>query len=104
MRVVLNCPYEQRNQAKALGARWDPAIKKWYVDDPKDLAPFAQWLPDDVAAFVQQQGADAATRTPSRKAPARRQSTAPAAPAPAPLAPWPPAGAETGADDGPPWD
>jgi hypothetical protein len=103
MRVLLNCPYEQRNQAKALGARWDPAIKKWYVDDPQDLAPFAQWLSEDATAFVKKQGADAVASPPSRRPPqARRQGTPPAAPALAPLESWPPAG--TSADEGPPWD
>jgi hypothetical protein len=44
MRINLNCPYEDKDRAKALGARWDVARKVWYVIDPQDLQPFAQWI------------------------------------------------------------
>jgi len=44
MRINIACPYEQRHEAKQLGARWDPAGKTWYVVDPEDLRPFAKWL------------------------------------------------------------
>ncbi|WP_156901978.1 DUF5710 domain-containing protein [Azohydromonas australica] len=108
MKVILDCPFEQRNQAKALGARWDPAIKKWYVMDPPDLAPFAPWLPGDAADFV---GRPVAGETKAAPKPAqstakmphqpRRQSAPP--PALPVLSPWPPAQAATD-DDGPPWD
>ena len=109
MKVILDCPYEQRNQAKALGARWDPAIKKWYVMDPPDLAPFASWLPGNVADFVKQPSAgvpnaaprparSAASRTPQQP---RRQSPPP--PASPVLPPWPSSQAAAD-DDGPPWD
>jgi hypothetical protein len=39
----LNVPYAEKDAAKALGARWDAANKKWYVPSDKDLAPFAKW-------------------------------------------------------------
>jgi hypothetical protein len=42
-KTYLNVPYAQKDAAKALGARWDPANKKWYVPAGKDLALFAQW-------------------------------------------------------------
>ncbi|WP_043458838.1 DUF5710 domain-containing protein [Azohydromonas australica] len=109
MKVILDCPFEQRNQVKALGARWDPAIKKWYVVDPPDLAPFAPWLPGDVADFVDRPvaGETKATPKPARSAASkkpqqpRRQSAPP--PALPVLSPWLPAQAATD-DDGPPWD
>ena len=44
MRINLQCPYADKDQAKSLGARWDPEKKTWYVVDPQDLAPFAKWL------------------------------------------------------------
>ncbi len=31
VRQYLNVPYEEREQAKAMGAKWDPERKKWYV-------------------------------------------------------------------------
>jgi hypothetical protein len=108
MKLILDCPYEQRNQAKALGARWDPALKKWYVIDPPDLAPFAPWLPTDAAEFIGRQneaagtGAPAHPKAPKKTSPPQRQSRAPAQTAPSPLAPWPVSGST--ADDEPPWD
>jgi len=48
-KIYLNVPYAQKDAAKALGARWDPATKKWYVPAGKDMAPFAHWLSDVTA-------------------------------------------------------
>jgi hypothetical protein len=45
MRINLVAPFAEKDQVKALGARWDPARKCWYIQDVKDLAPFARWLP-----------------------------------------------------------
>lgn len=44
-RQYLNVPYRSKDQAKALGARFDGAVKQWYVEGAVDLAPFATWLP-----------------------------------------------------------
>jgi hypothetical protein len=44
MRINLTCPYSEKDQAKALGARWDNDKRTWYVIDPKDLMQFARWL------------------------------------------------------------
>ena len=44
MRTNLVVPFSEKDEAKALGARWDPAKKLWYVDKVPDLAPFARWL------------------------------------------------------------
>ena len=52
MRTNLNVPFAEKDEAKALGARWDPTRKCWYVQD-KDLAAFARW--------VREPGAPAAT-------------------------------------------
>jgi exodeoxyribonuclease VII large subunit len=41
----LSVPYREKNDAKALGARWDPESSKWYVPRGVDLAPFSRWLP-----------------------------------------------------------
>lgn len=51
MRVELNVPYNDKDKAKALGAKWDMSTRKWYVLSPEDLKPFAQWLSTDVKAF-----------------------------------------------------
>jgi hypothetical protein len=39
----LNVPYAEKDQAKALGARWDASRKKWYVPDNIDISAFAKW-------------------------------------------------------------
>lgn len=44
MRIWLKVPYEAKDQAKKLGARWDVARRTWYVDDPEDVKPFMQWI------------------------------------------------------------
>ncbi|RTL24352.1 MAG: hypothetical protein EKK49_21540 [Rhodocyclaceae bacterium] len=45
MRTNLKVPFAEKDEAKRLGARWDPANKTWYVKDVEDLAAFARWLP-----------------------------------------------------------
>jgi hypothetical protein len=42
---------------KALGARWDPAKKLWYITDVADLTPFMRWIPDMEAASEPAEGA-----------------------------------------------
>lgn len=39
--TFLDVPFKEKDEAKALGARWDGGAKKWYVPDGKDLALFA---------------------------------------------------------------
>jgi hypothetical protein len=46
MRVDLNVPFADKEQAKALGARWDPARKKWYAEDAERLEPLMKWMPE----------------------------------------------------------
>lgn len=45
MRVNLNVPYAEKDRAKRLGARWDPALRVWYVVDMQNLFPFLKWMP-----------------------------------------------------------
>lgn len=44
-RVDLSVPYSQKDEAKSLGARWDPQDKVWYVPDGAEVGPLARWLP-----------------------------------------------------------
>ena len=37
---ILKVPYAEKDQAKALGARWNNERKSWYVPDGQDAAPF----------------------------------------------------------------
>lgn len=43
--IDLEVPYQEKELAKALGARWDARRKVWYVINLDDLTPFAKWLP-----------------------------------------------------------
>ena len=45
MRTYLQVPYREKDQAKALGAWWDPDRRSWYVPEGREVAPFARWLP-----------------------------------------------------------
>lgn len=42
-RVDLTVPFQDKDHAKALGARWDPERKVWYVPDGMGRAPFLKW-------------------------------------------------------------
>jgi len=45
MRINLNCPYAEKDEAKALGAKWDADRKVWYIQGVEDLTPFSKWIP-----------------------------------------------------------
>lgn len=40
MSLLLDVPYSEKDEAKKLGARWNPELKKWYVEDKKNYAKF----------------------------------------------------------------
>ena len=42
-KIYLNVPFAQKDEAKALGARWDAVQKKWYAPADKDITLFAKW-------------------------------------------------------------
>ena len=44
-RQYLNVPFRQKDSVKALGARFDGAQKRWYVEGDRDLGEFREWLP-----------------------------------------------------------
>lgn len=47
MAVYLDVPFEEKDEAKALGARWDRDAKRWFVPNDKDAAPFLKWMPPE---------------------------------------------------------
>ena len=67
MRHDLKVPFADKDAAKKLGARWDAALKIWYVADKVDMAPFAKWSPSphdaSSSAPVSQKTAPARTET-----------------------------------------
>jgi hypothetical protein len=42
-KIYLNVPFAQKDEAKALGARWDAIKKKWFVPADKDIVLFVRW-------------------------------------------------------------
>lgn len=45
MSLYLNVPYDEKEEAKALGAKWNPYVKKWYVNCSYDaINKYSKWL------------------------------------------------------------
>lgn len=49
-RQYLNVPYRSKDAAKALGARFDGTVKRWYVEAGIDLVAFGAWVPGTASA------------------------------------------------------
>ncbi len=47
-KFYINCPYDEKELAKALGARWDKEVKKWYVPEGLDKNRFKRWGPKSI--------------------------------------------------------
>jgi exodeoxyribonuclease VII large subunit len=54
-RTYLNVPFSEKDSAKGLGARWDPALRKWYVPPGQSLSRFARWLDSPPPAAVKEE-------------------------------------------------
>lgn len=46
-KTFIAVPYDERKDAKALGAKWDAENKSWYVEKGADLNKFKEWLVDE---------------------------------------------------------
>ena len=69
MRTNLKVTFSEKNEAKASGARWDGAMKTWYIVNQEDLTPFLKWLPE-AAGFSEKKAIAAlakATKKPEKK-------------------------------------
>lgn len=42
-KMLIEVPYKQKEEAKALGAKWDRQEQSWFVPPGIDPAPFAKW-------------------------------------------------------------
>jgi hypothetical protein len=42
-KIYIQVPYEEKDFAKALGARWDANKKSWYIYDSIDITLFKKW-------------------------------------------------------------
>jgi putative DNA primase/helicase len=60
-KALIAVPYKQKDEAKALGAKWDRQEQSWYVPRGVDVAPFARWMQGAVKTDL---GATPAPRLP----------------------------------------
>ena len=42
--ITLKVPFNEKDQAKSLGARWNAESKHWYVPIGVNAAPFEKWF------------------------------------------------------------
>ena len=53
MRLYLNIPYNEKEEAKFLGTKWNPKIKKWYIDAaPEEYVKFSKWILRDLEEAI----------------------------------------------------
>lgn len=45
-KTFINVPFKEKNEAKALGAKWDREAQSWYIPPGIDADPFAKWQPN----------------------------------------------------------
>ena len=45
-RIYLNCPFDDKEECKELGGRWDGDEKRWYITSEMDSEPFSKWIED----------------------------------------------------------
>jgi hypothetical protein len=68
MRLNLVTPFAEKDAVKALGAKWDPAKKLWYITDVAELTPYMRWIPNLEAASEPSGGAaKSAAKAPARQ-------------------------------------
>ena len=41
----LDCPYEDKDECKLKGGKWDNEARKWYVPQGIDRKKFTKWFP-----------------------------------------------------------
>lgn len=42
--LTLEVPFAEKDAAKALGARWNPEAKKWFVPEGVEQEKFTKWI------------------------------------------------------------
>jgi hypothetical protein len=43
-RIYLECPYSEKDLCKALGGRWDPKARQWFIPAGSNSQLFSRWL------------------------------------------------------------
>ena len=42
--TMLDCPYSDKDRVKALGAKWNGTLKRWYITEKMDKDLFRHWI------------------------------------------------------------
>ena len=59
--IALKVPFNEKDQAKSLGARWNAEAKHWYVPQGVDAAPFEKWFTNSPTSTPAQSASKTAT-------------------------------------------
>lgn len=43
-RINLHCTFQEKDQVKSLGAKWDNQNRTWFIVDIEDITPFMRWV------------------------------------------------------------
>lgn len=70
-KIWLDIPFAQKEEAKALGAKWDRQEKSWYIPSGVDAEPFSKWQEAAVTQPDNTQNPEQVT--PSKKVTEQRQ-------------------------------
>lgn len=62
-RINLRVPFSQKEEVRALGARWDATLRTWYVPEHVDPGGFARWRPAEATCNVRSASYFIATAT-----------------------------------------
>ena len=60
--INLKVPFNEKDQAKSLGARWNAEAKLWYVPQGVEAEPFEKWVSSALYAAPVQAAAKPATQ------------------------------------------
>lgn len=52
MAILLNVPFSEKDEAKKLGAWWNPELKKWYIKDRNEYIKLKKWISPRDSFFV----------------------------------------------------
>lgn len=44
MSILLNVPFAEKDEAKKLGAWWNPELKRWYSKSREDYPKLKKWI------------------------------------------------------------
>jgi hypothetical protein len=61
--IALKVPFNEKDQAKSLGARWNAESKQWYVPQGIDASPFEKWFTSPQTLSSTPQGANSLKST-----------------------------------------